>query len=80
MSNFTWWAEPAEIPVLNATILVGAGELEGGGDRVAMVITSEHLDIATHLTAAEASALGAALTAAASDDALWPPFGERAES
>lgn len=77
MSGFTWWAEPAEIPVANATILVGAGEAEGVGERVAMVIHSEHLDISTWLTAAQASALASALSGAASTDELWPPYGER---
>lgn len=66
MSSFTWYAEPAEVPIGKAeipvSILVGVAEVEDHGDALTMVVHSEHLNVVLPLTAGQARDLGRLLT------------------
>lgn len=71
MSSLTFWAEPAVLSTSDATITVGAGEVDGGrhdgAERVALVVHTRSAsgDIthgSAHLTAAQVTDLIVALT------------------
>lgn len=80
MSDFTWYAEPAEIPIGNpdiaTSLLVGLGENSDRAERAAIVLSSKHLDVNIHLTAKELDELVEVLT----DLAVAMNHGGRSES
>ncbi|WP_280393180.1 hypothetical protein [Nocardia wallacei] len=52
--TFTWWVEPAEIRTASgATILVGGGESDPGGERAGIVISHRGVLTALELTVDE---------------------------